>query len=118
MAENAIGQEYVLQERLLGVAIQDVFYDFSMVEILQITILVAELLIKVGSGTLYTAWTTDRGTKPTSNLPPRLAKLILPSPDSGTALSKMLVLWRSSVLLASSRKRSSMIDRKLPQSLP
>lgn len=50
--ENATGDQYVLQERLPGVALQDVFYDLSMSEKSQITTLVAELLIKMESITL------------------------------------------------------------------
>ena len=47
--DNAIGFQYVLQQRLRGKSIPNVFYDLPMSEKLQITKLVAELLIKMES---------------------------------------------------------------------
>jgi len=47
--DNAIRAPYVLQERLRGNPIQDVLYDSPLSQKLQITTLVAELLIKMES---------------------------------------------------------------------
>jgi len=46
---NALESQYVLMERLQGTCVQDVFYNLPLPEKLQITTIVAELLIKLES---------------------------------------------------------------------